>query len=142
MTLFQTGTFDLNSGRASSFKIDCDTLDEEDWATLARLTAHRLVPPFREAVGIPEGGHRFAAALNRYATEGSILIADDVCTTGGSFGRFREQLPREANIRGVCAFATDRMAVPLWVRVVFLMRVHSPWDVPLDIEVEEVSEGT
>jgi hypothetical protein len=85
--LFQRGTFTFASGAISPFKIECDALTEEDWATLAMLIAER-VPPFSEVHGVPTGGICLAEALKSYATEGKALVVDDVWTTGGSMTRF------------------------------------------------------
>lgn len=114
MRLFQTGTFTLASGRPAGWKIECDALGEEDWQALALIASQRL-PAFGSVSGVPRGGLWFSSALRQYATEGPLLIAEDVVTTGGSMERFRAG--RDAI--GVCVFA--RGPVPSWVTPLFTM---------------------
>ena len=126
--LFQTGDFTLRSGKKSKWKIECDALSDSDWAGLAAMAAE-ILPPFRYARGVPSGGLPFAEALQRYATGqmfDPILIAEDVCTTGGSMVRFRhsisgvgdgEPVPVSEYI-GVCVFAREP-TWPEWVKPLF-----------------------
>lgn len=93
MTLFQAGDFKLRSGRQSPFKIECDALTPEDWAGLAAmgnaiLRQRGIV--FGRTMAVPRGGIPLAEAMNKYATPGSptILVCEDVWTTGGSVSRF------------------------------------------------------
>lgn len=82
------------------------------------------VGPFSRAVGIPEGGLKLAAALNRVAwsTADSILIVDDVLTTGASMERMRADVlndhPDRA-IKGGVVFA--RGPVPEWITALFVL---------------------
>jgi orotate phosphoribosyltransferase len=88
--LFATGSFTLSSGGVSMFKIDCDALTDQDWETLAEMI--RLdVGQFGEVVGIPRGGLKLAAALQKYTTAGPRLIVDDVLTTGRSIRDFMDR---------------------------------------------------
>lgn len=82
MNLFQTGNFELHAGGTSNFKIDCDALTDDDWDTLA-LIAHKGFN-FKKVEGIPTGGEKFAAALQKYVKSDGYftLIVDDVYTTG------------------------------------------------------------
>jgi hypothetical protein len=113
--LFQLGEFTLAGGAASDWKIECDSLTAVDWAALARI-ASRLLPPFGDVEGVPTGGLPFADALRQYACHrGPLLIADDVCSTGGSMEKHRAG--REAI--GVCAFA--RGTPPAWVTPLFTL---------------------
>lgn len=118
MNLFQLGPFTLPSGKVSHFKIECDVLTADDWASLARL-AVEVLPPFGEVEGVPRGGLAFADALRPYATDGGLLIADDVWVSGLSMERHREW--RDAI--GVVAFA--RGPLHPWVRPLFEMDVHA-----------------
>ena len=115
-SLFQFGTFDLASGQASDWKIECDNLTQTDWAVLAHLAAQRLAA-FNAVVAVPTGGKPFAIALMEHRTEEatSLLICDDVLTTGGSMERKREQVRKltDRPVFGVCAFA--RGPCPNWV---------------------------
>lgn len=95
MNLFMEGRFKLASGRPSSWKVECDALTKEDWAGLARI-ASGILPAFGTVHGVPTGGLRFAAALQRYRIEGfeRVLIVDDVWTTGGSMRKFAAEIVR------------------------------------------------
>lgn len=112
MNLFCLGCFALHGGWKSAWKIDCDALTAEDWDGLA-LMAMEFLPPFGSVEGVPTGGLAFADALRPYATQGPVLLADDVLTTGGSLER--QRAGREAI--GVVAFA--RGPCPDWVQAVF-----------------------
>lgn len=109
-SLFELGAFILPSGRTTHFKIECDVLQEADWAALARLAA-AILPPYGRVEGVPRGAIAFARALEEYVTPSSsqLLIADDVWVTGISMERHRAE--REAI--GVVVFA--RNAVAEWV---------------------------
>jgi hypothetical protein len=125
--LFQTGDFTLASGAKSDFKIECDAFSPADWEGLA-LMASKVLPPFGEVLGVPRGGIPFADALRKYATKGKTLLAEDVCTTGGSITRYRDgiieaeegftgNILTQDSFIGVCVFA--RGPVPPWVTPLF-----------------------
>lgn len=124
MSLFQTGYFQLHSGRFDKFKIDCDALSDEDIATIARMLVDRL-PPFGEVEGVPRGGLRLANELEKYALPGverkgwygakALLIVDDVFTTGMSMEEHRGW--RLA--MGAVIFA--REDTPEWITPLFRM---------------------
>lgn len=87
---YDKNKFKLHSGRKSDFKIDCDALTDEDLAALAKKVSQSHLR-FREVIGIPKGGLRFAEALKPYCRRrGDILIVDDVYTSGGSMRDFME----------------------------------------------------
>jgi hypothetical protein len=115
-TLFCLGDFSLASGSPSAWKIQCEALSPGDWAALARIAVERL-RPFGRVEGVPRGGLPFAAALAEHTTAGcqTLLIAEDVVTSGGSIERFRAG--RVAI--GVCAFA--RGTPPPWVTPLFAL---------------------
>jgi orotate phosphoribosyltransferase len=118
MGLFRSGDFTLHSGEHSPFKIDCDGLTGEDWEALAALAA-ALLPPFSAVYGVPRGGVRFAAALQKHATPGAwpLLIVDDVLTTGASMEEAQAGAGRPAV--GCVVFARGRC--PRWVVPLFVM---------------------
>ena len=117
MGLFKLGDFTLHSGGKSFFKIDCDALTDEDWATLARLT-YESVPKFKKVIGIPDGGLKLAKALRAYRfpnPENPVLVVDDVLTTGKSMERVRQSVG--ANCIGVVVFARGECAD--WITPLF-----------------------
>lgn len=118
MSLFQLGPFTLPSGEVTHFKIECDDLTSDDWASLARL-AVEVLPPFSEVEGVPRGGIAFADALQPYATNGGLLIADDVWVSGLSMERHRA----ERDAIGIVAFVRGPL-LP-WVKPLFEMERHA-----------------
>lgn len=122
--LFQLGSFMLNSGAKSFWKIDADALTVEDIECLARLALDR-VPPFGKVVGVPRGGLRLAAALEPYCRPHCtrVLIVDDVLTSGGSMRRKQGEVAREYRctsdqIYGLVIFARAPIAQD-WIRALF-----------------------
>lgn len=113
-TLFQTGSFRLANGQSSTHKVECDALSCNDWITLAYL-ASKILPPFGFVEGVPTGGLKFAKRLESHATPGcsTLLIADDVFTTGGSMERYRNG----RNAIGIVAFS--RGSPPEWIRAIW-----------------------
>lgn len=116
--LFQSGEFTLRSGKVARWKLECDALTPADWETLA-LMASEVLPPFGSVEGVPRGGIPFALALGKYVTEVPLLIAEDVCTTGGSMERHRNG--RDAI--GVAVFARE-LHWPSWVCPLFMVNLH------------------
>lgn len=86
--LFQSGDHTLHSGSKSDLKIVCEALSDGSLATIARR-ASRFLPPFGSVEGVPTGGLRLAEAFKPYATEGKLLVVDDVSTTGRSLVEHR-----------------------------------------------------
>ena len=126
MGLFQRGEFTLASGAKSQRKIECDALTQEDWDALAAM-AVEFLPPFSVTVGVPRGGIPFAQALQPYQTleASTILVCEDVVTTGGSIAQYRKQLeevyPNPFKYLGVCVFARGKC--PDWVTPLFQMPI-------------------
>lgn len=131
MTLFSPEAFRSHSGIDLSWKIDCDALTDADLAALAKLVADRI--PFDHVIGVPCGGLRFAAALEKYAdlrrTANRFLIVDDVLTTGHSMEVVKARIWSIEDLRagvsapvGVVIFA--RAVCPHWVRPIFSL---APW---------------
>lgn len=117
MNLFRVGEFVAASGSVLTWKVECDALTAGDWECLAAMAA-KLLPTFGRVEGVPTGGERFAAALRGHATPGcdTLLIADDVLTTGVSIERHRAG----RTAIGVVAFA--RRTTPQWVKAVWWTR--------------------
>ncbi len=115
--LFKSGDFVLHSGSKSNFLIDCEALTNAELEALAAYVVPTL-PGFEAVVGIPRGGLRFAEALARYIKPGTgtMLLVDDVYTTGASMTEARMQEP---NAIGVVIFA--RRQPPFWITPIFTM---------------------
>lgn len=136
MNLFQLGDFTLNSGARSSFKLECDALTDADWECLAQMIA-AVVGPFDTVEGVPTGGLKLAAALNKYRecirfptimkfVPDAHLIVDDVLTTGGSMTRLYMNCTGDAGmtatgaiVKGAVVFA--RGPCPTWITPLFQM---------------------
>jgi orotate phosphoribosyltransferase len=115
MNLFRLGDFTLAGGRKSRFKLECDALTDGDWECLAWLISQRVA--FHRVEGVPRGGLKLAAALEKYKGYGnSLLIVDDVLTTGGSMERQRSG--RDAQGFVVFQRGPER---PPWIRALFQM---------------------
>jgi orotate phosphoribosyltransferase len=118
--LFQSGTFSLASGAASTFKIECNALSTAEWECLAQMLVDRL-PSFGWVSGVPRGGIPLADALQPYANgDDPTLIVDDVWTTGGSMRRFRDEKYGElaGGVIGAVVFArgpVEPWVTPLWI---------------------------
>lgn len=112
--LFEKGDFKLASEKSSDWIINCRALDTGSWDALAAM-AVKILPPFGKVEGVPFGGLSFAIALSIYTQPGceTLLIAEDVVTTGGSMEKVRGD--REAI--GVCVFC--RGECPGWVTPLF-----------------------
>ena len=113
MSLFSKGDFTLHSGRATSWRINCEALTDDDLEALAHLAAH-MTPDFGDVYGVPNGGIRFAHAMWKYRTAGPLLIVDDVYTTGQSM----REAKRSENDVGLVIFA--RSQLPPWITAVLL----------------------
>lgn len=122
MSLFRYGDFTLHSGKETFFKIDCDSLTDEDLDTLARL-AKEMLSAYCVVEGVPTGGLRFTKALEKYAwkieeaVNPPLLICDDVLTTGASMEA--QRAGRRA--QGIVVFA--RGPLPPWVKAIFTMTI-------------------
>jgi len=125
--LFERGEFTSNAGLTLDFKIDCDALTDEDIETLAKIIGISI--GFSKAISVPTGGDRLTAALVPYedVAYDTILIVDDVLTTGGSMERVKNELIHDDEygeydeIIGVVVFA--RGECPDWITPIFQM-----WD--------------
>ena len=124
MSLFKLIDFVSHSGEILDWKIECDTLTDEDWETLAYIARHDLGTRFKGVAGIPTGGSRFADALRQYCgndPELPYLIVDDVLTTGQSMIEARRKvhndIPKVGKIHGLVVFS--RGLGPAWVTSMF-----------------------
>lgn len=128
MNLFKSGDFTLNSGAKSKWKLECDALTDADIETLAYMIGI-LVGPFHSVEGIPRGGLKLAAAMEKHRYNGEsfaplpYLIVDDVLTSGGSMERRRRELANPigltttgAAIIGVVIFSRGQL--PPWIKAV------------------------
>lgn len=127
MGLFQKGSFVLNSGATSRWKLECDALTDDDVECLAFLISN-MVGPFSSVEGVPRGGVRLASALNRMLESqgpvraGPHLIVDDVLTTGRSMEVARAMhvvLTGKTDAVGAVLFARDHVEPSPWIRPVF-----------------------
>ena len=128
MSLFQLGKFMSHAGNELEWKIECDALTDDDWECLAKMIADRVM--FHEVVGIPRGGSKLAAALQKYCEtkksefDGILkidyyrLVVDDVWTTGTSMKEFMK--PGDF---GYVVFARNRIPPDMSVRALFTMDV-------------------
>jgi hypothetical protein len=115
MNLFEKKKWVMHSGEESNFKIECDALTLADWDTIAYLIAKNI--SFVSAVGVPQGGLKFAEALREYKkSSGPLLIVDDVLTTGASMEKMKDIYH---NVIGIVLFARGRC--PDWVTPIFQM---------------------
>ena len=124
--LFQSIDFKSHSGLDLSWKIEMDALSDPEWFTIKKMIME-LTPPFKEAVGIPQGGTKLGDLLNEHGTgkeEDPICIVDDVLTTGESMEYFLTQYQRNRRpftVIGWVVFA--RGQCPGWVTSLFQMPV-------------------
>ena len=134
MNLFQMGNFTLHSGKESRWKIDCDALTDADYETLAWIVAKERKIKFglvtHVGAKVNYGGklansYKFKCGLRQYETralQDSILIVDDVLTTGYSINeekRLCKHIYGNCKIKGVVIFARGKC--PSWVRPIFQM---------------------
>lgn len=124
--LFQLGEFTLHSGKKSNWKIDCDSLTDEDLECLAWIVVNELKLRFHRVISVPTGGNRFACKLGAfrfYGASTNVLIVDDVLTTGDSMQRTYLDVLRkgycDSDIIGVVIFARGKC--PEWIRPIFQM---------------------
>ena len=124
--LFQSIDFTSHSGLDLSWKIEMEALSDPEWFTIKKMIIE-LTPPFKEAVGIPQGGTKLGDLLNEHGTgkeEDPICSVDDVLTTGESMEYFLTQYQRNRRpftAIGWVVFA--RGQCPGWVTSLFQMPV-------------------
>lgn len=113
------GRFTSSSGDPLDWKIECDDLTDDDIKSIAALYVQRAIP-FDEVIGVPTGGLRLEAALKPYRTQGTgtLLIVDDVLTTGRSMNEL-SQKHRAPFKTGFVIFA--RGPCPAWITPLFFV---------------------
>jgi orotate phosphoribosyltransferase len=130
MNLFEDKRFDSHSNLSLPYKIECNALSEADIDLLASLIAEKF--KFRSVVGIETGGDRLTKCLVQYINTSSqtILIVDDVLTTGASMQNIRKAVIAKEkekgnfypDVHGVVIFSRMQYAcVPRWITPVFQM---------------------
>ena len=121
MNLFQLGDFTLNSGAKSRWKLECDALADADISALAEMI-RQMVGPFGFVQGVPRGGLRLAEALAPFVSlTGTMLLVDDVMTTGGSMERARAAYEHVPDNRIIGAVIFARGQRPHWIKALFQM---------------------
>ena len=111
--MIEFGWFRSHSGLQLPWKVNADTLSDDDIMGIAQIIRWKFA--FSTVIGVPRGGLRLAEALKPY-TEPYYpeLIVDDVLTTGKSMEAYRLAAPTAI---GVVVFA--RAPVPNWVWPIF-----------------------
>lgn len=117
--LFVRMPVQFHSGSLASWKIECDALSDQEIDTIALMFSEFLCP-FGRVVGVPSGGLKLARALEKYRSEGPLLIVDDVLTTGNSMVEVMLQENAERTF-GAVIFARGKC--PGWVVPLFQMPV-------------------
>jgi orotate phosphoribosyltransferase len=130
MSLFQWGDFTLHSGEKSWWRIDCDSFTDSEIELLAKMIRHRN-GAFHQ-VRYPESHpgsfvHKLSTALQRYKSDFvgrgfSVLVVDDVLTTGASVEEIKEQAIKEIALEGVEVWGVvifARGKCPDWVTPIF-----------------------
>ena len=117
--LFVLGDFKMHSGGIGHWKIECDSLTDDDLQCLAFMLKERL-PQFGFVFGVPRGGLRLAKALEQHKSPDirRTLIVDDVLTTGKSMEEMRARIG-DGLVFGAVLFA--RGECPDWVTPLFRM---------------------
>jgi hypothetical protein len=115
--MFERGKFESHSGIQLNWKIECDGLTDADLEALAEAVSSRII--FKEVIGIPRGGLRFAEALKQYRSPVArpTLIVDDVLTTGRSMNELRKSVSGPST--GVVIFARGPGPIPAWIFPIF-----------------------
>ena len=121
MSLLKTGDFVSHSGLTLPFKINCDSLTNDDIGCIAEYIATKC--EFGVVFGIIRGGIRLAEALEPYAVQEApfnVLVVDDVLTTGQSMEQNKANLPPQVHRNDVIGWVIFARTEPLeWINYVF-----------------------
>jgi len=125
--LFREGKFKSHSGLELDYKIECDGLSEFDLSTLASIISDNLT--YGKIIGIPTGGERLANILRKFnhpmleENPNTILLVDDVMTTGASMEEYKDIFSSSYEVKGVVIF--DRSEDGLdWVTPIFKVNLR------------------
>ena len=85
MALFKWGRFKSAAGLLLDYKIECETLTEDDWHCIAQA-ARKILPRYGTVYSVPTGGDLLTLRLfaHRDKRSKTPLVVDDVWTTGAS----------------------------------------------------------
>lgn len=120
--LIHIGQHVLNSGKKSDFKLFADQFIIDNIEGLVHLI-RKASGPYGAVHGIPRGGCLLADALGKHTSfelPQTLLVVDDVLTTGGSMKRAREANAGKFEFV-VGAVAFSRGMCPAWITPVFQM---------------------
>lgn len=127
MTLFREGNFISHSGLNLNFKIDCDELSNVELGTLAGIISSKIT--YGKIIGIPRGGDRLAHILRGYnhpmlkEHPNTILLVDDVMTTGASMEEYRNLFKISYIVKGVVIFDRSENGLE-WVTSIFKVNLQ------------------
>lgn len=109
-----------NNQEPSHFRIDEEEISDKDLEYVAWL--YSRTQKYGLVLSIPTGGDRFAKFLRAYSdvvNSSTVLIVDDVLTTGTSMNELKNMMDRKLDIRGVVLFS--RGETPDWITPIFQM---------------------
>jgi len=121
--MFDKIKFKSHSGLNLQWKINCDSLTDNDLNTLAYIVSEKYT--FYDVIGIPTGGNRLSKALLKYADKrtNTLLLVDDVLTTGNSMEEFRKELSlKHGHIQGVVIFSRTKEQFD-WIDPIFKLNL-------------------
>ena len=126
--LFALENFELHSGKKVHWKIECDALTEDDYETLAWIVSKEWKVVYNGVKAIEgENSYIFAEKLRTYQQNwafgiNTILIIDDVLTTGQSMQKVHDIWKSAKNIKQIGVVIFARGKCPDWVRPIFQMK--------------------